>query len=696
MIDRHALVGRHDVRYREVHREAPLGVGNGEFAVTLDVTGLQTFEADYSRAAGRRDDVAAMPLGTQAQWCYHWAPNPEGLTLDDTMEPATGPRGAIDYPTAYDFREDREQSRAAGRAAGYYYWANPQRVHLARIAFVALGDDAPLSLDEIEAIDQRLDLWSGTVHSRFRLRGADVAVSTTVDPERDALGVVASSSLLAEGRLGIEVAFPAVEESFEAPPVWDADDAHTSTDEDIPGGVEIARAIDETRYLARITGSARVTRQAAHAWVARADASEIALAVEFAPDEFGSEPLPAAGILKRAADWWERTWRAGAALDLSSSTDPRAAELERRVVLSQYQTIINSSGTTPPQETGLVCNSWGGTFHLEMHWWHSAHFAAWGRPEMLENSFRWYHRALPIARETAARQGFEGARWPKHTGPEGIESPNEIGPLLVWQQPHPIHFAELLFQTSDDPSRILDEYAEIVHETATFLASFAWREDDGWHLAPPLMPAQEIYGAEDTWDPLFEVAYVRWALRTAQAWRARRGEDPVPLWGEIADRIRVTVSTDDDGSWYDAVQRPARTAYTDHPSMVAALGVVPDTGLIDRDAMWETLERALARWNWTSAWGWDFPMLSMCATRLGRTGDALDLLIREAQKNVYLANGHNLQVPNRMPLYLPGNGGLLMAVALLFGGWTDADGARHAPELPAGWSARAEGFPARP
>jgi len=696
MIDRRNLVSRHDVHHREVHREAPLSVGNGEFAVTLDVTGLQTFADDYERDAGRREETATMPLGTQAQWCYHWAPNPEGLTLEDTMEPAVGPRGTIAYPTAYDFTQDRDESRDAGRAAGYYYWANPQRVHLARIAFVALGDEAPLALDEIVDIDQRLDLWSGTVLSRFRLRGAEVTVATAVDPDQDALGVVASSSLIAEGRLGIEVAFPAVEESFEAPPVWNADEAHSSTATDIAGGVEITRRLDETRYRARITGAPRTERSGPHAWVARSDGSEIAVAVEFAPDAFDAAPLPAARILERAAEGWERTWQTGAALDLSGSTDPRAIELERRIVLSQYQTIINSSGSTPPQETGLVCNSWGGTFHLEMHWWHAAHFAAWGRPEMLENSFRWYHRALPVAREIAASQGFEGARWPKHVGPEGIESPNEIGPLLVWQQPHPIHFAELLFHTSPDPERVLDEYAEIVDETAAFLASYAWREDDGWHLAPPLMPAQEIYGAEQTWDPLFEVAYFRWALRTAQAWRIRRGADPVPLWDEIADRIRVTVSTDDDGSWYDAVQRPGRTAYTDHPSMVAALGVVPDTGLIDHGVMWETLERAVTRWTWTSAWGWDFPMLSMCATRLGRADDALDLLLRDAQKNVYLPNGHNLQVPNRLPLYLPGNGGLLMAVALLFGGWTDADGTRHEPELPEGWAARAEGFPERP
>ena len=37
----------------------------------------------------------------------------------------------------------------------------------------------------------------------------------------------------------------------------------------------------------------------------------------------------------------------------------------------------------PPQETGLTCNSWYGKFHLEMHWWHSVHFALWNRAPLL-------------------------------------------------------------------------------------------------------------------------------------------------------------------------------------------------------------------------------------------------------------------------------------------------------------------------
>ena len=47
---------------------------------------------------------------------------------------------------------------------------------------------------------------------------------------------------------------------------------------------------------------------------------------------------------------------------------------------------------------------------------------------------------------------------------------------------------------------------------------------------------------------------------------------------------------------------------------------------------------------------------------LGRAEQAMDLLMMDAPKNRYLANGHNYQ-DARLAIYLPGNGGLLTAVA---------------------------------
>ena len=97
--------------------------------------------------------------------------------------------------------------------------------------------------------------------------------------------------------------------------------------------------------------------------------------------------------------------RDGAFIDLSSSSDPRAQELQRRMILSRYLLAIQCSGNTPPPETGLTCNSWYGKFHLEMHLLHAAHFALYGQPHLLERSLSYYLDILPGAYERARSQG---------------------------------------------------------------------------------------------------------------------------------------------------------------------------------------------------------------------------------------------------------------------------------------------------
>jgi hypothetical protein len=126
--------------------------------------------------------------------------------------------------------------------------------------------------------------------------------------------------------------------------------------------------------------------------------------------------------------------------------------------------------------------------------------------------------------------------------------------------------------------------------------------------------------------------------------------------------------------------------------MLAALGMLPPTPLIDGDVMRRTLQDVKTNWDWSSTWGWDYPVMAMTAARLGQGNDAVDALLLDAPKNHYLANGHNYQRPN-LPLYLPGNGGLLYATALMAAGW---DGApkRNAPGFPQNgkWLVRSEGF----
>ena len=89
--------------------------------------------------------------------------------------------------------------------------------------------------------------------------------------------------------------------------------------------------------------------------------------------------------------------------------------------------------------------------------------------------------------------------------------------------------------------------------------------------------------------------------------------------------------------------------------------------------------------------GWDFPMVAMTATRLGMPDYAINALLMPVQTNTYLVSGHNYQ-DSRLPVYLPGNGGLLAAIALMCAGY---DGC-HIPNpgFPdnGGWKVKWEGF----
>jgi hypothetical protein len=72
--------------------------------------------------------------------------------------------------------------------------------------------------------------------------------------------------------------------------------------------------------------------------------------------------------------------------------------------------------------------------------------------------------------------------------------------------------------------------------------------------------------------------------------------------------------------------------------------------------------------------------MAFTAARLGRGDWAVDSLLLDQKKNTYLRNGHNFQT-NQLPLYLPGNGGLLTAVAMMAAGW-DGCPPGNAPGFP--------------
>ncbi|MFH5181685.1 hypothetical protein ACHHV8_03095 [Paenibacillus sp. TAB 01] len=361
-------------------------------------------------------------------------------------------------------------------------------------------------------------------------------------------------------------------------------------------------------------------------------------------------------------------------------------------MLSQFLTAIHCAGSLPPQETGLLYNSWYGKFHLEMHWWHAVHFALWDRTPLLRKSLGFYNRILPAARALAREQGYAGARWPKMVGPEGSDSPSPIGPLLIWQQPHPIVYAELCY-LAEPTAQTLEAFRDVVMETAAFMASFAVWEEAGqrYVLGPPVIPAQEEHKAEATLNPTFELEYWRHGLELAQSWRQRLGMEPDPDWQHVLDHLSALPAADGVYLAHERCPDTFSRVNTDHPSMLGALGILPGK-LADPETMRRTLYKVRDEWDWPTSWGWDFPMAAMTAARLGEGRLAVDLLLFDTKKNTYLPNGHNDQRAG-LSAYLPGNGGLLSAVAVMACGW-QGSGETDAPGFPkdGSWIVRWEGL----
>ncbi len=717
-IDRKALVTRHNPTLTNVDPSSPLMVGNGNVAFTADITGLQTFEDRYS---------PLVPLMTQAQWAWHSFPNPNQYKYEDSLT-AVDVRG---QPQQYPWLRDWSEAQ---RPEIQWLRENPHRFSLGRVSLRLLSKAGkPAQFADLKATRQTLDMWHGILLSQFQFEGHSIEVETTVHPRLDLLNVSINAPTLDASRLGLELKFPGVSAQLNPNPAdWTHPERHTT---EIVGKsarrISLQRRIDDTRYFVEATSDQDVSFDAVGPHTIRIQPKRgvFSFSVLFSPHR-PEQPLPSASETRDAVmAHWDSYWNNGGVIDFSGSTDPRAKELERRVVLSQYLMALNAAGTLPPQEEGLFSNSWNGKFHLEMHPWHAAHFAQWGRTELLERSMPWYQQQLPQAKARAASHGLSGAWWPKMVGPDGRESPSTITPFLMWQQPHPIFLAELIYRDRPNPLT-LAQYRDLVFETADLLASFAHYDakTDRYVLGPPLIPAQEVFPPLTTFNPTFELEYFRFGLATAQTWRERLKMPRKPEWDRVLEKLSQLPQRDGlylavesfAEQWQQARSSRCSNGNTadecwnrDHPSFVGALGLLPGAS-VDRETMRRTLRAVESDWDLRQTWGWDFPLLAMTAARLHEPDKAIDFLLSRSRNFQFGASGMTPRVhldehaadlvPNSASgastdagyrrlaeTYFPSNGGLLLAVGLMAAGW-DGD-LTHLPGFPRqGWQVRAEGL----
>src|SRR6266849_615937 len=116
MIDRQTVDRRHNPKVISLDPNAALSVGNGEFAFTADITGLQTFIDECK---------TDFPLCTASHWGWHTTPAPAGVNPADLKYKNFDIYGR---PVGYAVSSPGQKP--------LYDWMreNPHRMHLGRVA----------------------------------------------------------------------------------------------------------------------------------------------------------------------------------------------------------------------------------------------------------------------------------------------------------------------------------------------------------------------------------------------------------------------------------------------------------------------------------------------------------------------------------------------------------------------------------
>ena len=674
-IDREAVVKRHRVCTTGTLLKSPAQVGNGKFAFGMDITGLQTF----------------VPFNTLSDWSWHSFPLPEGMRAEDYRPVAVETHGK---KIAYELRNPDQPELSE------WLTKNPHRYNLGRIGFRLLREDGTEAREiDLGNARQEIDLWTGVVYSRFELNRKEVKVRTVCHPDKDMIGVCIESELLNDGNMSIYLDFPYPDGRYFKHYIgrYDTISGHTSTFEKLaPNSVRITRTMDDTHYYATLdwTGPATFSRESEkeHTFLLQPrHTSTFSFTCCFSPEPIADVTESVASIERKSAVSWEKYWRSGAAVDLSGSKDPRWLELERRIVLSQYLMRANESGLFPPQESGLVNNGWFGRFHFEMIWWHGVHYGLWNRMECFDNYLNVYKDFMPKALERAKSEGRSGARWPKCTGNFNREWPGSAHAYLIWHEPHPIYFAEMQYRQKPAPET-LEKWKDVVLNTADYMADYLFydKKTKQYVLGPPVVVVSENTDPLQTINPIFELGYFRYGLRTALEWADRLGlsEKRTKKWKEVLSKMAPLPVADGVYTTYEGIP-DMWTKYTyEHPALTGVYGMLPGDG-VDLPTFKRTLEKVSKEWQFNRIWGWDFPMLAMAAARTGQPALAIDMLMHPSAG--FQFDEHGLATGGPFP-YFPSNGALLTAVAMMCGGWDGSEG--EAPGFPkdGSWTVRYEGF----
>lgn len=749
-IDRHALVARHDVDWPSVAGQIPLG--NGNFAFNADGTGLETVGGNtMSHWCWHR---FPLPPGVTAAQIHPWATPDHGrLTGDTTPEPRPIYNWERDNPqplnlgrigfinqagerlTEAEVRVDsRHLDLWTGRLTSHFtYLGEPVEVQTCvaphtdtvavRISSRLVRDRRLQVLLDFPAPAQNVSAWVGdfskaaghrtTVLQQTPSRLKLLRTIDNVDYEVALDGHGYKVNEPAPGQPEIVHARYGADgggwTNVTAQVAASLQRAGTVTANNALAGDPALHLVKQLEVKYRFRGQEWSKRLAENERCTPGGGSSphrFTLTPAGQMDSldftchFGASPAEADGpgfaeVTAACALWWPAFWNSGGAIDLSGSRDPRWRELERRIVLSQYELAAQSAGDNPPAEVGLTgTDPWEGKWHFEMIWWHLAHYALWDRWSLADKALTIYSRVSPVAGAIATNFDYRGLMWPKSTGPDGFNDGFPPEMALLWKEPHPIFFAELDYRRHSTPAT-LAKWRDIVFGTAEFMADYPSREAaTGQYNLDPAWPASEGRVNPVRRNTVFELAYWRVGLNWAQQWRRRLGLPREAHWDEVMKGLAPLPQKD--GRYIFSEDRPDTfTLRTfDHLDVIGIAGMLPPFPGLDPVVARRTVEEVGRKWNWDGTWGWDFPWMAMAAARVGDPALAVEALLNPSAKNHYDERGLCTGGPGP---YLPGNGGLLYAVAMMCAGWEGAPN-RSTPGFPADgtWTVRWENLKPAP
>ncbi|KFA76154.1 hypothetical protein S40288_04105 [Stachybotrys chartarum IBT 40288] len=733
LIDRQSIVLRYPIVRTSLINESitPLMVGNGDFAYSVDNTGMQSF----------------LPYNTMSSWGWHFDALPtNGEKLQDYKGlPLLTHNRTVHYPIP----------DPALPSISQYLIANPNRINLGRIGLKLHG--ATLTNASISHPRQVLDPWSGTITSEFTLRGVPVKVVTQADFDTDAVVFAIESELVRDGGLQVELDFP-------YPPIhtapykyevfagsYDFPNNHTTigyTNRQVRGAAHIYHELQETKYFVNLRwppsrplsftkdeprNSTSKFRHRYTLSAANRRSPILTFTAHFSPERT-TAALPSV-IQKRNPAAWHNYWNDGGFIDLTASPNEKADELQRRIILSQYHVRVNSAASrekVPPQESGLMNNGWWGKFHMEMVIWHMGHWYTFGKNHFADSVFPVvYEKLLPTSLERAADMGWKGARSAhlnaikKNThmaqmakddrnGHRGERSrPHQCPPPMAagkpyrptdlvasthkCVQPHPMLLASLAYQANPTHDT-LQRWDRVITETANYMASYAWKNESSglYDLGPPSYGVTENTPPYETLNLAYEISYWRYGLDVAISWKTRLGQ-PVPAsWTTVAPLLAKPPQIDGlyaayeglNATWWDD---PALTG--DPRSLNMLKGFLPDTPAVDDLVAQKTADKIAEVWTDDRIRGWGRPILAINSARVGRPDRAVYHLTAydywKFDDAGYAIRGGDGGTP---PPFMPGNAGLLYAVSYMAAGWNGSQG--EAPGFPddGTWIVKHEGL----